>query len=109
MITQDEAWEEYNALANKVRAAIVHKVMVDMNLVNQQQFYFDQNKLIIYPTITGDNVIEGVTIELDEVKLLVKNTLGLEDELSLYSTEIHLIDLLETLQNLEAYVEIQNR
>lgn len=103
MITESKAWEDYNNLANSVRLSI-GKIYMNINSKTiNAEFKFVDNGLELYRAVTGDNIIVGLIIEDNELKIIVEDEIGSDYYLSLYSEEIHLIDLIGILGNLETY------
>lgn len=105
MITTNKAWEDYNTLANRLRDAIVHRAIGDLSIGILGEFRFVNNELDTFNSVCGENVIVGITVENNEVKLIFENSVAMDDNFSLYSESVHLIDLIGVLELLEQYIK----
>lgn len=103
MITQSKAWEKYNTLANQLRDAIVQRVADFIGNLPNKEFIFKDYNLEECPN-SNSGIIRGLSLEDNEIKIIMADEVGgIGINFSLYSEQVHLVDLLVILENLETY------
>lgn len=105
MITQSDAWSEYNHLANKVREAIVRLAIekINIGLRLPSEFRFDDNNIEYIHTACIGDIVVGLAKEDNEVKVMMEGEIEGEANYSLHSPYLTLVDLMNILEKLEAY------
>jgi len=104
-MTSIEAWSRYTILMNDLREAIASKVKELMPLVEAKYFFKYNTKDTIYDKLFSYNhdttEILGVSIEDNNVMILVDDYISSENSYELQSGVFDVIDLINILERLE--------
>lgn len=103
MITSNNAWIQYNDLANEIRNSIatIAKTILKLDEFDTK-FYFEQNCCENIPCASeAGSVIVGISSDKGYIMIVVKDIESNEEEIEMFYEGFQLIDFIHILNQLE--------